>query len=459
MKLNISLKENPIHLYCFPILFVVNHFFAIVATTYFFGWLLNFIYAVGFCLFLPLVGNKIFLFSQHKIKSAILSTVISFPFFFFQDIFLSIEQFASLGLRARWVVPFLVVMLTALCYWIIKSNRSLGTVNHYLNVVSVLLLIYTTVALGLSVDRLKPQVLSYEPPSYPLECGNCADVYLIVLDSYTSNESLMHYFGYDNSDFTNKLTDLSFVVASEVKSAYSLTQFSMASTLNLNKIENLDQYNSGLAEVINRSSVIKSFQQAGYRINNYSLFEVGDQGPYYSIVPDISIGWLNGIIQSSSLNMFYDFFLKTTLYDIHSDILEEIHEISIQNNNKPDFIYAHILAPHPPFVINDIGQEINFFNQRRNKNNKAAYVSQVQGLNGMLYPVIQSIRRSSPDAIVIIAGDHGYRYLRETEDAKDEPYTVFLAYHGPQQDRISSMEKSNDIFRLVFRGFQIDPKQ
>src|SRR6267154_644398 len=53
MKTNLFSAENPPHLLCFPLLFVVNHFFAIVSPAYihannFWIWTLNFFLAFFF---------------------------------------------------------------------------------------------------------------------------------------------------------------------------------------------------------------------------------------------------------------------------------------------------------------------------------------------------------------------------------------------------------------------------
>jgi hypothetical protein len=450
-------SKKPFHLLGFPLLFVVNHFFGIVPLTSvyridnFWFWALNFFGSVILCFCLSFTAYKILLLFFNHAKSAILSTIVLLPFFFFQDIFLSAEQFAHLGLRTRWVLPILSAALLTVCYWVIKAKRSFILFNQYLNVVSTVLIAYTSIMLILSFEKLKPRILNFSPPLYSLGCQNCPDVYLLVLDSYTSNKSLRDYFQFDNSDFSERLKGFSFEVVDQARSLYSRTEYSLSATLNLNDIGDLDKYTGGLNEAIQMSSVTQSFQRAGYEINNYSLFQINDKPAYYSIVPDpSSVTVINRIVQSTILNMIYDYILKTELYDIHSGILRNI----VRKQKKyfyPGFYYGHIFAPHPPFVINEDGAKIDFVDQTKNANNKDAYVAQVKGLNKMVLGAVDSIIRYSPNAIIIITGDHGYRYLEDPRK-NDEAFTVFLAYRGPNQTELSLLPNSNDIFRLVFSG-------
>ena len=455
MREKLFFKEKPLHLFFFPLLFIINHFFviteAINENARPWQWTLNFIGAIIVCSGLTFGCYKIFSLFGNKVKSAILTTLLFLPFFFFQDIFLSYDQLLFLGLRTRWVLPISILGLAVFAFLIVRSGRSFVTLNQYFNSVSALLVAYVAIVLVLSFDDKKPKYLNFLPQPHSINCNNCPDVYFFLLDSYTSNKSLKEYFGFDNKWFVKALKEQSFSVADQAKSAEHLTQYSLAAYLNFNQIKRPSIYGAGIGDAIRFNAVTQSFKGAGYRINGYSIFQVDEQLPYYSLGSTFPVNFVNGIIQNSILKMLYELRVKVKIYDINNDILTEVIRKSCIKDDGSNFFYAHIFAPHPPFVMDENGDKINFFNQSRSLNNPSAYVAQLQGLNKKMVVAIEAIIKSSPNAIIVIAGDHGYRFLKDSFST-GEANTVFLAYRGPNQSDLDSLPFSNDIFKLVFWG-------
>jgi len=58
------------------------------------------------------------------------------------------------------------------------------------------------------------------------------DIYYIILDQYPRYDVLEEKYGFDNSEFNNHLTELGFYIADRSFSNYSLTELSLASSLN-----------------------------------------------------------------------------------------------------------------------------------------------------------------------------------------------------------------------------------
>jgi hypothetical protein len=73
----------------------------------------------------------------------------------------------------------------------------------------------------------------------------------------------------------------------------------------------------------------------------------------------------------------------------------------------------------------------------------------VKGLNVLALDAVRNVLDKSPNSIVIIMGDHGSR----STGKKDEAYTVFLAYKGPNSKGIISLDRSSKIFELLFNEF------
>lgn len=460
MKVPLFSKQKPIHLFYFSLLFVSGHFFSIVMPVAardvdnVWIWVFNFVCALTICALGPFSVYRILLprLKYDNIKSGLCATALFLPFFFFQDLLLSSEHIMFAGVRSRLILPFFGILLVVVCYLILRSKKSFYSLNQYLNITSFSLVIYTILTICLSFDRLGPKVLRYNPAVYELSCKDCPDIYLFLLDSYTSNQSLKDYFHFDNRDFTEKLEALNFKVNDQTYSSYSRTTYSQTSTLNLNWKEGLDVYNKGLNEVIRKNSVVETLKKAGYSIHNFSIFDFDGSPRYYEMTRSFGISLLNSIAQSSILNIvIFDAAMKLELYAKHIDILRQIHNEGEKVSATPRFFYAHLLAPHPPFVMDAQAEPIPFFLQPKNMANKEGYVAQVRGVNKLILEAVGDLVKRSPNAIVVIMGDHGYRYLDEPGKEK-EAFTVFMAYRGPNKDSLDSLNKSHDIFKVVLKG-------
>jgi hypothetical protein len=74
----------------------------------------------------------------------------------------------------------------------------------------------------------------------------------------------------------------------------------------------------------------------------------------------------------------------------------------------------------------------------------------VKGLNALALEAVRNVLDKTPDAIVIIMGDHGSRLIGK----KDEALTVFLAYKGPNSKGVLALDRSSKIFELLFNEFK-----
>jgi hypothetical protein len=100
--------------------------------------------------------------------------------------------------------------------------------------------------------------------------------------------------------------------------------------------------------------------------------------------------------------------------------------------------------------MDSTGGPLTILKQPTSWGNPTAYVNQVKGLNKMVLKTVNNIMQVSSNPVIIIMGDHGYRFLNDPAESQIESYSAFLAYRGPNQDKLDSLQKSNDIFRLVF---------
>jgi hypothetical protein len=454
------IRNKPLHLFFFPLLFVANHFFSITTTDAIFPaaqtlslWAMKVAISATACLLLPLLTYFLLSRSVSKTKSAVFTSILFIPFFFFQDFLILGNFLLGTEVRIRWFLLLTLLFTAAIGLSVLRSKRKLLMANEALNVLSGLLLAYVLLTLIIFFDKKTPKRLTYDVPLYPLNCTECPDIYFFLLDSYTSNKSLRTYFQFDNKVFTETLHRLGFTVLDEAHSSYNKTIYSLGATLNLDPIDNLDQYyEKDVLKIIENNTVTHSLQQAGYKAHNYSLFDIQDLPRFYSISYEYKM-FTNEIFQNTILRFLLDNTgTYLNLYGVHLDILEQVKRDARSRHRSPRFFYIHILAPHAPYVMNAKGEEIQFLEQKTSQED--AYIEQVMGLNKLISETLEVVIKQPKQPIIVILGDHGSRMINGPDQQK-ESHTVFLAHLIPGRKQGVDLDPSHKIFNVIFESLKM----
>lgn len=304
---------------------------------------------------------------------------------------------------------------------------------------------------------------------------NPPDVYYFILDMYTRADLLKSYFKYDNSDFIAALEGRGFYVAECSQSNYTRTEISLASSLNLSYLQELDpKFNDPdstarrhLWDSLKHNVVRFQLENMGYKTiafaNGFPWSELDDAHVFFTPPPF-----------SSSISEFETLFIQTTFARNLEDVgWLDLDQISGQNFRDrdllvfnsmddvarmqgPKYVYVHLIMPHPPFVFGPDGKFTNpadFWNEKKvypaNKF-KIGYINQLQFINTKMLEMIDTILADSKTPpIIIIQGDHG-PWLQP------DPQRFFIlnAYYLPDHktDLYPTISPVNS-FRLVFNDY------
>jgi hypothetical protein len=303
------------------------------------------------------------------------------------------------------------------------------------------------------------------------------DVVLVVADGYGSNEVLEEFYGYDNGPFTAQLADLDMPVNPGMHSNYARTKFSVASMLDMGYLpvgeEASFSFESGLVGILGGNNRIAELMRAnGYRS---VYFESGWLGTRCGEQVDVCVPgpWPD--------ETFYDVVFRSALRDLPgleygmafargaADNLRNLdtHLGPYLSNGVPDFIYLHLLAPHPPFFLTatcDLEPSIEMSGfavgvpgqsdaQRLRRN--TGYVNQIECVNQHLAQAANRIDES--EAVGLFFGDHGpdqaaqlFTYADQwTEEQKRERLGILFAAHHSGCDYRSVTSLVNVGRRLV----------
>jgi hypothetical protein len=136
----------------------------------------------------------------------------------------------------------------------------------------------------------------------------------------------------------------------------------------------------------------------------------------------------------------------------------------------PKFVFAHIIAPHPPFVFDAQGK---FVNPQRPYNPgdgegfagsleeyQSLYIQQLQFVNSQILDSIRAIlTTSSSPPIIIIQGDHGSGSLLKNSSIEEscmyERTSILNAYYMPQgkTDLLYPAITPVNSFRVIFNTY------
>jgi hypothetical protein len=268
---------------------------------------------------------------------------------------------------------------------------------------------------------------------------------------------------------------------------------SLSSSLNMDYLQTLSvdggvslENRGDLIELVENNRVRSFLAQKGYRLisfhNEYKatipsadVYYDNSQNriaypvtPFESIVIDHSMARVLShfpALNKVLIEMPYDTHRRHILFTF-----DKLREVPALDGDY--FVYAHIIAPHPPFVFNEVGKVIpqetpftlndaNYYmRDHSQKNYISGYRRQIQYVNRLILETVDVIlSRSTTPPIIILQGDHGpgaylhWGSLEHTLPA--ERFGILNAYYFPDGDYsllYPSISPVNS-FRMLFNQF------
>lgn len=416
---------HPLLLTLFPIIFLFAQNRPHVSTT---------ILLPTFALALPLTlaaWATAFVATRNSDKAALLTSLFLLLFFgygHFLNLFPSSpDQPAGIRrsyLTIAWVLPFLAAMVAVL-----RVRRGFHPATIFMTVFAAV-----TVAPPaglLALDILRPPSLLRPPPiaaTQDLPPTAAPDIYYIILDGYARSDILSQIYDYDNSDFTQQLAQMGFYVAHRSRANYSLTHLSLASSLNMMYIQDLVAPNDDLAwtstaviERLHHSSLLSFLKARSYTFVAFATGFYSTEMPHADVYvqPPMNISDFNAtLLRTTPISLLWNA-LPLTPYDHHRDrILFTLRQVAnLASIPSPIFVYAHVGAPHRPFVFGLNGEPLSesrpfTFEEGPSDLGSQEYIrryaEQLHFLNSLVIETVRTLReRPGRPRVIIVQSDHG----------------------------------------------------
>ena len=460
----------------YPILFLLSHNVALITRASYFE-IISLIIIAQIITYIILIFLKLIL--KNVEKASILTTFLLLIFYSFGHIKgIQIEEI--LNDKQKYLIPFITITFIIAVFIIIKFKKDNVHLNGVLNFIALTLLvipffniiIYIINPVNVLVNENKNlEIIKTTEDERKIK----RDIYYIILDGYTSSDSLKRYLNFDNSEFDNFLMKKNFYIANKSRSNYSHTNLSIPSSLNMEYFNflNSDKYNykqiSELTSQMARDNKVKNYLQSlGYKYimipSRHSLNWMPEE--------NLDFNWLN-----TSHNLFYgdfsDLFYKKTVLKLirnfrkdayhqfrRREILSQLTflEKDVHKITGPKFVFAHILSPHPPYVFDSSGKPAKTISNDWNWKYPDEYLNQIVFLNRKIRNVINKILTESKiPPIIIIQGDHGPPLFEATENERNIKLktTILNVYFLPKinNDLLYNSITPVNTFRIIFNHY------
>ena len=332
------------------------------------------------------------------------------------------------------ILPVIFTAWFSFTLLIIKTKRLIAGLNLYLNVLFILFILLELVKVyAVPIPQVKLTENEPLPVNLNLTNDQKPDIYYIILDAHTSSESLKKYWKYDNSGFEDSLKTLGFSIAAKSKSDFAFTPYCLASYLNSSSLilDTTKQYNErNLFQLIRNNRLLDWLKTNDYLYYNFSGFDI-DGKPHYFNTFYYNHFLGRTLWYKNSIQLYHYLVPSSRIPQTNLNIFNELNHQAVKNENKPIFTYAHIMSPHEPFYFNEHGVP---YKASDSLSEKQKYLGQLIFTDSLIMKTINhilSIAKRKP--IIIIQGDHGFRYLNDTikQEQLHEAHTMFFAICSP----------------------------
>ena len=420
-------------------------------------------------------------------KCGLLMTTLLFAYFLFaplHDNLIAVGTALSRHTLAVLALTILGIPVIVIGSLIVRTKRDLRTATRCLNIFSVCALAMPMLQLGVQAVRDGGGIDSPETIAIGAQetfSGELPDIYYIVLDGYGRSDVLSALYGGDNSDFLDHLRGQGFYVAEASRANYCQTYLSIASSLNFSHLNELAAVQGRtstnrrpLKNMIHNSAAAKFLKERGYRFvvfsSGYDATEIKNADVY--IEPGVSVSEFEHIF--SQVMPLPGVASKTK--DGHARHRERIEYIfdalpKFPNSEAPKFVFTHFLTPHPPFIFEADGAPTRpnrrfglwdgttYMRYDTPENYRREYKAQIRYITARLQETLDAILAHSPQAIIVVQGDHGpgsgtdWSTLKRTDVW--ERMSVLNAYHFPGGGDVLLYPEITPVntFRVIFNHY------
>lgn len=294
------------------------------------------------------------------------------------------------------------------------------------------------------------------------------DIWLIVLDAYTSPEVLRESYDLDASEFLSELRNRGFQLPAHARTNYVSTVLSLAALLNRRYLDSsVDGFSADTkdlrpaAVLLEDNQTVRDLRERGYEFIFFrSAFPPLSRNRIADLqVPDRVTGeftryWTRQTLLASAIKVY----CRGTrcldrLFIAQAEGVVEVDrkiglmaQVARQRVDRPRFVFTHFLLPHGPMRLTASCEPREAIwpttaEEAADGQLRPLYSDQVICTNQKILAMVDSLLlASSVPPVILLQGDHGYgRFSRgrppalsaASEEQIKDRISVFSAYYLP----------------------------
>lgn len=316
------------------------------------------------------------------------------------------------------------------------------------------------------------------------------DIYYFILDRY-AGEKTFKLYGFDNSGFYSFLKDKGFYIADESTSNYPKTFLSIGATLNLDYLDFLTAKTNGgntsdesyVTPLVQNNKVVKFLKKKGYtyihvgsgwdptRSNKNADRNFIMSGGSYLFKDEFMSGFLQTTLAAPILKKIFPDPTAVSQNpknnDHRSRVLYEFDTFNvIPQLPGPKFVFAHILLPHDPYILDSNCKPLTE-KEVAKRSWTQNYLNHIGCANQKTKEAIEKIlAASAAKPIIIIQADEGpmpmkypvpfdLAWAEASDDTLKEKFPILNAYllPGLKKNPVYPSITSVNTFRLIFNNY------
>ena len=418
-------------------------------------------------------------------KAGLIISIALILFFTYGHIYNVVNDISvgdSDGGRHRYlIIPFFVCFVLSI-YYFVRTKHELDNATTIANVIAVsfiAIILVNVTTYNVNENYVIPQ--KQHTNSIPDEDitkftvsnpEKLPDVYYIILDEYAGPVGL-EFLQYDNSDFFSYLDKREFYLPPDSHSNYSMTHFSLSSSMNMKYVNYLsDELGKEsknyipATELLLNSEVIHNFKSLGYKI---VIFDSGTLSSDDFKDVDVSMCkdtkpfnyvLLDAVARTSMIGYFIERWSEEDARNMILCVFTELPTVK-DNYDEPIFVFAHIIFPHPPYIFGPNGEKVtpgNLYNSEK-WDEKLAYLDQLKFANKKSSEVIDNLLENKEyQPIIILQSDHGLGFIdwkNPNNEMLKQRFSILNAYYLPDDGKDQLYERITPVnsFRLIFNVY------
>jgi hypothetical protein len=303
------------------------------------------------------------------------------------------------------------------------------------------------------------------------------DIYHVIVDGFGRPDVMRERFDLDLSGFVERLERRGVYVAESSAANYPFSLASISSTLNMD-------YHDALAEKMGRGStdpgpylalladsrVVRVLRRHGYTFVSFASGWVGTDGMSPDVVHQSGVGPTEFQLQVLSMTPAMPLagvLIRDWAYGVKRErILSAFERLpELTEDERPTYALAHILAPHPPFVFDELGdvpearERRAFLGDRRRRDferERRLLAAQTSFISTKLEELVERILTRSPEPpIILVHSDHGPNSRPARRYDPRERLPIFNSYYLPGNgaERLYSSITPVNSMRLVLSHY------